>query len=232
MFSEAQFSEAAEQVPKLLERLGIEQGAILDLGSGPGRHALPLARSGLEVTAVDTSAHLLESLQERAAIEGLDIESVRADMRDFERDQAFDAVLLMFTSFGYFEDESDHGRVLDRIRTSLRPGGRVLLDLVGLETLCRDLQPVHCTEYDDGRLLIERPILVRDNTRIENEWLLIDGDRVHRRLWSHRVWSAAELVQLLTRHGLEVCAVSGDLEGAPFDLQSDRMVVIAERPTA
>ena len=153
MFSEAQFSEAAEQVPAIRERLALDQGTVLDLGCGPGRHALPLARAGLDVTAVDTSEHLLASLEERAAVEGLKIEAIRADMRTFERAEAFDAVLLMWTSFGYFDAEADHGEVLDRIRASLKPGGRLLLDLVGLETLCRDLQPVHCTEYDDGRLL-------------------------------------------------------------------------------
>jgi hypothetical protein len=37
----------------------------------------------------------------------------------------------MWTSFGYFEDEADHARVLDNIHASLKPGGRLVLDLVG-----------------------------------------------------------------------------------------------------
>jgi 2-polyprenyl-3-methyl-5-hydroxy-6-metoxy-1,4-benzoquinol methylase len=71
MFSEPQFSEAAEQVPRILERLDLKNGRVLDLGCGPGRHALPLARAGLAVTAVDTSAYLLGGLQTRADIEGV-----------------------------------------------------------------------------------------------------------------------------------------------------------------
>jgi hypothetical protein len=39
------------------------------------------------------------------------------------------------------------------------------------------MEPVHLTEYDDGRMLLERPALVDDMTRLDNEWLLIDGDR-------------------------------------------------------
>ncbi len=230
MFSEPQFTEAAEQVPRILERLGLDDGAVLDLGCGPGRHALPLARAGLRVTAVDASAYLLGGLEARAELEDLEVETVRADMRTFERPAIFDAVLVMWTSFGYFDDESDHGRVLDRIHASLKPGGRLVLDLVGLETLVRDLQPVHCTEYDDGTLLIERPVLTEAGTRLDNEWLLIDGDRVHRRAWSHRVWSAGELQRLLVDHGFEVEAVDGDFEGEPYDLESDRLIVIARRP--
>nr|WP_240955965.1 class I SAM-dependent methyltransferase [Wenzhouxiangella sp. XN79A] len=232
MFSEPQFTEAAEQVSRILERLGLDDGTVLDLGCGPGRHALPLARAGLAVTAVDTSAYLLGGLETRAGIEGVAVETVQADMRSFERPGAFDAVLVMWTSFGYFEAEDDHGRVLDRILASLKPGGRLLLDVVGLETLIRDLQPVHCTENDDGTLLIERPVLTEHATRLDNEWLLIDGDRVHRRAWSHRVWSAGELSRLLEAHGFAVEAVDGDFDGTPYGLDSDRLIVIARRPPA
>ena len=72
-------------------------------------------------------------------------------------------------------------------------------------------------------------MLVDGNTRIENEWLLVDGDRVYRRTWSHRVWSAGELCALLQRHGFGVLAVDGDLAGTPYDLESDRLLVVAER---
>ncbi len=229
MFSESQFSEAAEQVPLIRQRLGLDRGSVLDLGCGPGRHALPLARSGLSVTAVDASGPLLDRLKASAEDEGLALEAVQADMRTFQRREAFDAVLLMWTSFGYFDDEQDHARVLDCAHASLKPGGRLLIDVVGLETLCRDLQPVHCTEYDDGRLLIERPVLVDAGTRLDNEWLLIDGDRVVRKTWSHRVWSASELTRLLEANGFEVAAVDGDFEGSPYDLDADRLIVIARR---
>ncbi len=226
MFGEEQFNEAAEQIPALLTLAGIEARQVLDLGAGPGRHALPLARAGFSVTAVDTSPSLLARLAEAAG--ELSIEIVEADMRQFRRDQAFDLVLVMWTSFGYFDDEADHGRVLDAIRASLKPGGRLVLDLVGLEYLCRNLQPVHLTEYDDGRILIERPLLTRDLTRLENEWYLIDGDRVHRAEFSHRVWSAGEIAALLKNHGFRLRALHGDYDGGPYELDSERLIVIAE----
>lgn len=234
MFGDEQFSEAADQVPGLLARLelgpGLQSGRVLDVGAGPGRHALPLARHGLEVTALDASAHLLDMLRRRAGDEHLAIEIVHGDMREFSRTESFDAAVSMWTSFGYFADEADHSRVLENIATSLRPGGRLVLDLVGLETLCRTLQPVHLTEYEDGRLLVERPALVDHNTRLDNEWLLIDGDRVDRATFSHRVWSAGEISRLLEATGFEVIAIDADVDGAPYDLEAERMIVIARKP--
>ncbi|MBS3822401.1 MAG: class I SAM-dependent methyltransferase [Wenzhouxiangellaceae bacterium] len=229
MFGDEQFSEAAAQVPALLARIGLEQGAALDLGCGPGRHALPLARAGLGVTAVDTSPYLLDDLRRRADEAGLTPEIVRADMREFVRPAAFDAVVVMWTSFGYFEKEADHDRALSNIVESLKPGGIAVLDLLGLETLCRTLEPVHLTEHADGSLLVERPVLIEHNTRLENEWILIRGDRAERATFSHRVWSAGEIARLVEAAGLQLEAIDGDLEGTPYDFESERMYVFARK---
>ncbi|MFU8831817.1 MAG: class I SAM-dependent methyltransferase [Wenzhouxiangella sp.] len=225
MFNKESFAEAADQVPKLVDLAGIEPEQVLDLGAGPGRHALPLARKGYTVTAVDTSAGLLQKLEaERGE---LPIETICADMRAFVREQAYDLVLVMWTSFGYFDDEADHEKVLNNILQSLKPSGRVILDLVGLEYLCRSLEPAHVTEYDDGRLLLERPSLTDDMTRLDNEWLLIDDDRVERAHFSHRVWSAGEIRALLERNGFQVHGIYGDCDGADYDLEAERMIVVA-----
>ncbi|MEN1727048.1 MAG: class I SAM-dependent methyltransferase [Pseudomonadota bacterium] len=227
MFNEDTFDEAATQIESLLGQLGGASGRVLDLGCGPGRHALPLAAQGYPVTAVDTSPSLLAELEQRRG--ELDIEIIHGDMRTFRRSRAFDLVLVMWTSFGYFESEDDHDRVLECIRDSLADQGRLVLDLVGVEYLARHLEPVHLTEYDDGRLLIERPMLVDDLRRLDNDWLLVDGDRVHRTHISHRVWSAGEIRALLARHGLETESIHGGFDGEPYDLDAERLIVIARK---
>jgi len=225
MFNDDTFASAAEEVNNLIELSGVRPNQILDLGCGPGRHTLPLAQAGHPVTAVDTSRLLLNQLQE--SVGELPVEIVEADMREFRRAQAFDLALVMWTSFGYFHDDDDHLRVLDNIRHSLSDQGRLVLDLVGVEYLARNLEPVHLTEYDDDRLLIERPLLTENLTRLENEWLLIDGDKVHRAEFSHRVWSAGEISALLARSGFEVLGIYGDCRGGLYDLEAERLVVIA-----
>lgn len=227
MFSPRHFAEAEARLPELLGLAGVHPATVLDLGCGPGRYTLPLARAGIRVTAVDASRFLLDDLNSRAAAENLEIRTELADMRGFREDQAFDLVLLMWTSFGYFADENDHQQVLGNVRASLNNNGRLVLDLVGLEYLCRNLQPVHLSELEDGRILVERPALTEDLTRLDNEWLLIDGDRVHRATFSHRVWSAGEIRRLLTAAGLEVLGIHGCTDGDEYDLDSERMIVIA-----
>ncbi len=225
MFNEETFASAEDDIADLIELVGLDPGPVLDLGSGPGRHALPLARAGYPVTAVDTSRLLLEQLEQARG--DLPIETVQADMREFHREKAYRLALVMWTSFGYFSAEEEHLQVLANIRESLSADGRLVLDLVGVEYLCRNLEPVHLTEHDNERLLIERPLLTDNLTRLENEWLLIEGDRVHRTEFSHRVWSAGEISALLVRAGFEVLGIYGDFRGGLYDLEAERLVVVA-----
>ena len=233
MFDEARFEAARRDLTHLMDLTELRSGHVLDLGSGPGRFTLPLAEQGFEVCAVDTSASLLDELQRRMADLAPEaqarIEVIQEDMRTFSRPDSFDWVMIMWSTFGYFEKEADHSQVLDLVYQNLKDNGILLLDLVGLEYLARHLEPVHLTEFDDGRLLIERPLLVDDMTRLDNEWLLIDGEQVKRTSFSHRVWSGGELSQLLAQHGFEVLGVYGDYAGSAYDLDAERMVFVVKR---
>src|SRR5512132_403912 len=100
------------QVEKALTLSGIAGGEALDLGCGPGRHAIPLARRGFQVTAVDLSPFHLAKARERAEMAQVAVEFVQSDMRAFVRADAFDLAVSFFTSFGYFEDPADDLRVL------------------------------------------------------------------------------------------------------------------------
>ena len=100
--------------------------AILDLCCGNGRHARLLAAAGYRVTAVDSNRNLI---QEAAARGREDIRYETLDMRRLcELQGDFDAVINLWQSFGYF-DEEDNLEVLRQIRRKLSPRGRLILDV-------------------------------------------------------------------------------------------------------
>ena len=107
MFSDDAFRVATNQVEQVIALTGIGVGRVLDLGCGPGRHAVPLALRGFHVTAVDTSPFLLGKAQEHASRSNVDVDFVHADMRAFRRPDAFDLAVSMYSSFGYFADRAD-----------------------------------------------------------------------------------------------------------------------------
>lgn len=230
LFGEDSFRRAADDVPCIRQLTGVEAGSVLDLGCGPGRYSIPLARAGFNVTAVDLSPYLLERAREREDREDVGVEWVRADMREFHREAAFDLAVSMMTSFGYFEDPADDIRVLENVHYSLAEGGILLMDMAGKEWICRNLQPVHLTEFEDGRLLVERPAVADNFTWIDNEWVLVDGERVVRHRWGHRLYSGQELADRLFAAGFAEVSLYGGLDGSNYDLDAERLVALAVKP--
>ena len=100
---------------------------MLDLCCGVGRHSLELVRRGFRVTGVDRTQAYLDLVAAAAKREALDLELVRQDMREFHRDESYDGVINLFTSFGYFEDPRDDQRVVDNVYASLRSGGVLVM---------------------------------------------------------------------------------------------------------
>jgi SAM-dependent methyltransferase len=230
MFTPEIWEAVPQQVDQMLALLGIEPGArVLDLCCGPGRHSLELARRGCTVTGVDRTAEYLQDARRRAQEEGLSVEFVEADMRRFVRPAAFDAVVNMFTAFGYFRDPEDDARVLRNVRESLRPGGRLLIDVMGKEVLARIFLPRNWEERD-GVLFLQDRRVTDDWSWIENRWIAIDAAGRHETQVSHRVYSAVELRRLLTECGFGQVRIFGDLDGSDYDQNGRRLVALARKP--
>lgn len=229
MFGDEAWRKASADAERLFEWIGLERGSsLLDLGCGPGRYALPLARLGCEVTGVDRTEAFLAEARRRADADGLDVELVRADMREFVRAEAYDVVISMLTSFGYFEDPDDDLKVLENVLESLRPGGILLIDTIGKEVLGRIFQARDWKRVDDEVWLFERRP-VRAWSWMENTWIRIHGNTREEFEIGHRLYSAFELGTLARAAGFTETAAYGDLEGGPYDQNASRLVVLARK---
>src|SRR5262245_48203563 len=197
MFPEERFQLAEEHVEKILALVGYKDGVVLDLCCGPGRHSIALAKRGIRVTAVDRSEFLLNKAKAEAAKLGLEIEFVSDDMRQFVRKGAFSLVLNLFTSFGYFDDREDDLKVLWNTHESLLPGGAIIIDMIGKETLARKYQATTSTQNADGTLLVEHHEISEDWSRGRNEWILVKGETARTFRFQVRLYSGQEMKDLL-----------------------------------
>ena len=120
-------AQTRREVDFLLRALRPAPGArILDVPCGYGRHASALARRGFRVVGVDLSRAMIAEARRRFA-EGPRLAFVRADMRRIAFRGEFDAVVNLYTSFGYFTPAQNQA-VLRRLARALRPGGTLLVD--------------------------------------------------------------------------------------------------------
>ncbi|MBE0431658.1 MAG: class I SAM-dependent methyltransferase [Dehalococcoidia bacterium] len=216
----------AKEVEFLVRELGLDRPMkVLDLACGYGRHSNRLAQLGHSVVGVDITAGFLEIAQKDAEAKGVNVSYIRRDMREIDFRQEFDRVLLLFTSFGYFEDE-DNLRVLENIARSLRPGGLFCFDTFNRDTFLKTSLPYHVAETGQD-LMINRISFDSVQGRLYNRRIVIrDGQRKDKPFFV-RIYSPTEMVSLLAGVGLSVHRMYTDFESKPFSCESRRMIVIA-----
>jgi len=229
MFNARRWEVTPVEVEQIVALLQIQSGAeILDLCCGTGRHSLELMRRGFKVTGVDRTDKYLEQARERARIEGLEVEFVQEDMRTFCRPDTFDAVINMFTSFGYFEDPEEDQRVVMNVYHSLKTGSLFLMDIMGKEVIARVFREREWSEVDGIIWLQERKVS-QNWGWMWNRWIMIKGNERIEGEISHRIYSATEIVSLLKGCGFASVNVYGSLDGSSYDHTARRMVVVAKK---
>jgi SAM-dependent methyltransferase len=230
MFNPRRMAATAGEVDALSRMLALKRGsAVLDLCCGIGRHSLEFARRGMRVTGVDRTAPYLDQARANADKESLQVEFVQADMREFVRPAAFDGAINFFTAFGYFDDPADDARVARNLFDSLKPGGRFAVDLNGKEVLAAKFRERDWNRLEDGRIMLEERRILDGWKRIESRWILIDGGQRKESTLTLRLYSGAELETLLRAVGFSEVALYGNLDGAPYDQNAERLIALATR---
>lgn len=229
MFSEDRLGAGELQVEKIMELVEVKGKRILDLCCGPGRHAVPFAKRGFEVTAVDASEFLLAKAKVLAKEKLAEIEWVQGDMRDFLRPATFDLAISFFTSFGYFDDQDEDVKVLRNIHESLKPGGSLLLDTMSKELMAMNFQDTTSQRLSNGSTLVQRHEIFDSWCRVRNEWTVIAGGEAETFMFDLNLYSARELKERLEAAGFTSIRVYGDLDGIDYDIEAKRLIVVAER---
>lgn len=138
---------------------------VIDVGGGPGRYAVELARGGYEVTLVDLSPSLVDAAVALAKRDGLEVAGCEGDARDLAAfgDASFDAVLLLGPLYHLFTGE-DRRRAVAEAWRLLRPGGVVfaaaLLRYAPMRWAAKHDPELLVREADATRAILEDGILV------------------------------------------------------------------------
>jgi SAM-dependent methyltransferase len=203
-----------------------EGDEVLDVPCGHGRIANRLAERGARVTGVDADAYFLGRAQEDAAERSVEVDYVRADMRDLPWTDRFDAVVNWFTSFGYFDDEGNRAW-LETVRRTLKPGGRLAIDVHSRDVFMRNRRDSAVSERD-GDLVVDRHRFDVETGREHTERWIVRGGKVRKTEYSVRFYTFTELRSLLLDAGFSSVESVGH-DGTPLTLESRRMIVIATR---
>lgn len=217
--------EAAFFLDNLLTHLKLQQGArCWDLNCGKGRHSVYLNKKGFDVIGTDLSE---ESIKYAQKSESNTLHFYRHDMRGLFYANYFDAVLNLFTSFGYFKSNHDDEKVFQSVHAALKPGGVFVVDFfnaacVKANLKASDEKTINGITFQikkrlEGNIILKE-IVAEDNTgkhhfKEEVKALTLDDFTCHAQ-----------------KSGLKIKETFGNYNLQPFDVNSsERLIVIFEK---
>ena len=218
--------EARHFIRELCKRLGVQPGeTALDMACGRGRHAKVLSEQGLNVLGVDLSEESIAYAQQFAHEE---LQFSKGNMLEPLPLGPFDWVFNLFTSFGYFEDDTLHQEAINNMAKTLRPGGKLVLDYMNSAKIAANLVPSSEVQTELAHYSITRDL--EDETIVKRIRVHKDCEIQH---FEERVraFSPEQLSLFMTHAGLELVHIKGDYDLSDFDPeQSNRMILIAQKP--
>ena len=219
---EVAFIESLFQLP--------EKSSILDLCCGQGRHAIILAKHGFKVTGQDLNPDYLRQAEEYAKNEKVQLQLIQEDMRNIPFEGTFDAVINMFSAFGYLESEEQDLSVLKAIKNSLKPGGLLFMELINREWVIRNYDQTAWRENQDGSVHLEHRALDLLTSRNHVSFTIIHADGTRKVTAGHhiRLYTLTEMVELFNLCGITIKTCLGSFKGDPYTIDSERMILLAE----
>ena len=224
-------AETAEEVEFICEALELTQGAtVLDLCCGQGRHGQLLADRGMKVVGLDSSRFLLTEAQKNGSSSQNRVHLIEGNMCHIPLKPVCDAVINLYTSFGFFEDNKNK-RVITAVAAALKPSGKFLLEhwnpYAALQLdqtrnwwwMSESLLALADVEYDptSGRLSDHRTVIDLSTGAVQES-----VNRI-------RFYFPTELEEMLALAGLKVRTMYGDFDYSPFLTESRRLITIAEK---
>lgn len=229
-FYQESLSEERSQieVQALVDLIKLEEPMkILDLACGFGRHSNRLAALGHDVTGIDLYSDFLDIARKDAKEKNIHVNYLKGDMRTIKYMEQFDRVLLLFTAFGYFDDETNQ-LVLANVNRALKLGGLFIFDILNRDTYLKYISPNHVTEVGND-LMIDRMSFDPLTGRSNNRRLVIRNGERKEKPFSIRLYNANEISNMLLAENFRNIKLFGGWDGTPLEAESRRLIITAEK---
>lgn len=223
--------EEAARLAQLIERIIPVKiyPRVLDLGCGRGRHSLKLAEKGYRVTGIDLSEEAIRVAEIKARDRNTDnIRFLVGDMRE-PLPEKFDAIVNLFTSFGYFKEDAENTRTFDSVSRMLRKDGIFFMDYMNADWVRTNYQTQGEGEFRDIRYRIQR--YIKDDI-IYKEITFEGGDLEEPKTYVEQVklYDLEWFLESFDKFGFEVEKLFGNYKGDSYNPETcSRLVMVVRK---
>lgn len=223
LYKDRDFAEAENFISLLINNLRIDKDStIIDLACGKGRHSVFLNQLGYNVLGLDLSK---ESISHNKQYEKTDstpflkfgVHDIRDEIYPQFSAEKVDAVFNLFTSFGYFENESDDKKVFRSVKNILKENGFFVLDFLNEKWVKNTLVSESFVKKEGINFKI--------NKRIENQYIIKDiyfedGGKDFHFFEKVKLHTLEEIGKYAEEFGFERVTIFGDYNLGKFDLEN------------
>ena len=155
---------------------------------------------------------------------------MNADLRYYNSEKKFDAVVNLYTSFGYCESIEEDMQILKKIYANLKDDGWFIM-----ESTSREIAVKYFTEgewfYRAGKTVLTEFSVEGAWEGLRSKWILIDNETNERmeHVFVQRLYSAIELKRMLLAIGFKTCEIYGDFEFSPYNEKARTMVLVCRK---
>jgi SAM-dependent methyltransferase len=215
------YEETQRECEQIVALLGLRPGArMLDAGCGFGRTVGVLAEMGFDAVGVDISPAVIAEARRRNPSPSYLVHDLTQPLpAEIER---FDAIVNVYSSFGYGATVEDDAAVLRTWRAALKPGGGLVMELSDIERSQARLGPLGTVvdREDDG---VHEHLYVDPQTHVLHVTYTADGQTLD---VDTRLYEADELAQMVGDAGFRDVQRYGGFDGHPKQ-PTDRLVLVA-----
>ena len=223
LYKDRDLKEAELFIDNLTTYMNLPEGArIADIPCGKGRHCIYLNKKGFVVSGADLSP---ESIYYAKKFSNPTLDFFIHDMRDYFATEKYNAVLNIFTSFGYFDDPMDNQRCIESFSQALKPDGILVLDFINFKKIVPTFRHKESKDVDGIIFHIEKQI---ENNRLVKNILFSNSGKAFHFQEKVSILYKEDFLKYFNFAGLKVKDVFGDYQLNPFDPEkSDRLILVA-----
>jgi cyclopropane fatty-acyl-phospholipid synthase-like methyltransferase len=202
---------------------------VLDIMCGFGRHAIALAREGLEVTAVDNLGDYVVEIEETARKEALPLKPVRSDILSYQPDGIFDLVICMGNSLNFFSP-TEMEILFKTLSQHMPVGGKILINTWTIAEIAFRQFVDKSESTVDGTSFTTQSEYLLNPSRIETETNMVSPNGIsEKKLAIDYIVTISELDQILRSQSFQITEVFGIPGKKRFSLGDPRAYIIAEK---